>query len=118
MAPEKPPAPHQAQEHQDESIKARKTQLFEVREHVEVVTLQPFKEYVRLTPPAPLSQGVKAGLWAAGVVVVLLLLAALFIGPPPRKHRRAAGPPGRPAVAAGFVVETAAMQTERPRPVT
>ncbi len=94
MAPEKPQAPHEARERQDQSIKARKTQLFEVSEQAEGVALQPFGEYVRRTPPAPLPQAVKASLWGVGVLVLLLLLAALFIGPPKRRHhRRAALPP-------------------------
>ncbi len=44
------------------------------------VERKPFVEYLRTTPAAPLSAGVKAALWAAGVVVVLLLLGALLKG--------------------------------------
>ncbi|CAN5907685.1 hypothetical protein BH23PLA1_BH23PLA1_43670 [soil metagenome] len=37
-----------------------------------------FIEYLRKTPAEPLSTGVKAMLWAIGVLVGLLLLASLF----------------------------------------
>jgi hypothetical protein len=86
-------------EHQDQSIKARKVQLFEDNKVEEVVeTRRPFSYYVLQTPPSPIAPGVKAALWATGVLVVLLFLAALLIGPHQRpKRRHAALTPVRPA---------------------
>jgi hypothetical protein len=85
-------------ETQEQSIKARKHQLFEVDAPVEVGSGRPFKEFVRTTPAAPLSGLIKAALWTAGVVVVLVLAAALFKTfhhpprPAPGPVRKAAGP--------------------------
>jgi hypothetical protein len=69
---------------QEQSIKARKKLLFDDDEDApaaaprELVVRKPFREYLQTTPAAPLSGGVKAALWAAGVVVLLLLIAALL----------------------------------------
>ena len=65
---------------QEQSIKDRKKQLYDDGPPVEGGSARPFKEFLRETPAAPLSGGVKAALWAVGVVVVLLLLAALLKG--------------------------------------
>src|SRR5438128_5627763 len=97
MASEKPPVPREATEQQDQSIKARKFQLFEQRTETGVVAKR-FAEYVRDTPPALLSPGVKAGLGAVAVLVVLLLLAALLVKPPRKRHAVDASP--RPTVVA------------------
>jgi hypothetical protein len=84
-------------ETQEQSIKARKHQLFEADAPVEVGSGRPFKEFVRTTPATPLSGLIKAVLWTAGVVVVLVLVGALFktFHHPPRSApgpvRRAAG---------------------------
>lgn len=76
-------------ENQDQSIKARKVQLFDDGKSEEVIEVRrPFSYYVNRTPAAPLSPATKASLVAAGVLVVLLLLAALFIGPHHRPRRR------------------------------
>jgi hypothetical protein len=77
---------------QEQSIKDRKKQLYDVDAPlVPEGSSRPFKEFLRDTPAAPLAGGVKAMLWAVGVVVVLLLAAALFKG---------LGGPKRPAKAA------------------
>jgi hypothetical protein len=75
--------PNPAPREQEQIIKAKKQQLFEADEPV-AGPLKPFAQYVRETPAAPLSVGVKALLWGAGVVVVLILLYALIRGPRPR----------------------------------
>lgn len=82
--------PREAVEHQDQSIKVRKSQLFEPTEHTNGVVIKPFPTYLRATPPAPLAPGIKAALWAVGVLVGLLFLAAMFLG-------RGAAPRGRHA---------------------
>ena len=87
MAAENPDAPREAVEHQDQSIKVRKSQLFEEPKH-EAGSTRPFSAYLKETPPAPLPAGVKAALGATAAVVVLLLLGALLFGHP----RPAAGP--------------------------
>ena len=87
-APTQPPAhtpapappPREAVEHQDQSIKVRKSQLFEPKKHVEVPVIKPFPAYLDSVPPAPLTPGIKAALWTTGVVVVLLFLAAMIFG--------------------------------------
>ncbi|WP_435008950.1 hypothetical protein P12x_000201 [Tundrisphaera lichenicola] len=78
-----PSNPHD-QRTQEQSIKARKHQLFEVDEPVESPTSsgprKSFAECLRETPAAPLSPAVKGLLWAVGVVVFLLLALALATG--------------------------------------
>lgn len=39
---------------------------------------KPFAQHLRETPPAPLSEGTKYGLWGAGVLTVILFLASLL----------------------------------------
>jgi hypothetical protein len=87
MAAEKEtkPAPREAMEPQDQSIKARKRQLFEEPQTDSAPTIKTFDAYLRETPPFGLSPGVKAALWVVGVLVVLLFLLALF--GPRRLHR-------------------------------
>ena len=66
---------------QEQSIKARKHQIFDdVVPAVSSGSSKPFKEFLRETPAAPLSGGMKAALWAVGAVVALLLVAALMKG--------------------------------------
>jgi hypothetical protein len=94
------PAPDdgEAPEKQDRSIKARKSSLFETHEAVE--NTQPFSEYVKTAPAAPLSLGVKATLVAIAVLVVALLLAAIFsAGNRGARRRRADASESRPAMA-------------------
>jgi hypothetical protein len=96
-APSSPP--REAVEHQDQSIKVRKSQLFEPTKHVEGPVIKPLAEYLKTAPPDPLTPGVKAALWTAGVVVVLLFLAALILGRETRpRGRRAERPADRPAM--------------------
>jgi hypothetical protein len=72
MAPEM--QPHR--ETQEQSIKARKTELFEEESRDgEGGPVRPFRAYLETTPAAPLSLGVKASLWSAGVLVGLLFVA-------------------------------------------
>ena len=86
MPPENKPAPREAGEQQERSIKERKHHLFEEPQRVETGAVKPFSVYLRDTPPAPMSTPVKAALWTVGVLAVLLLLAALLSGGrrPPR----------------------------------
>jgi hypothetical protein len=94
------PTSRDAVEHQDQSIKVRKSQLFEAAQPAGPATaaVKPFAEYVRETPAAPLSPGVKAWLWGVAALVALLFLAALLFGPGHRapRHRRADRPNDRP----------------------
>lgn len=39
---------------------------------------KPFVQYLRETPPAPLSEGTKYALWGAGVLTVILFLASML----------------------------------------
>jgi hypothetical protein len=80
VAPETQTTQHQTQE---QSIKARKNELFEeeARNAEEGVgPVRPFRAYLRETPAAPLSLGVKASLWGTGAVVGLLFVAAIAGG--------------------------------------
>jgi hypothetical protein len=70
-----PDPPHQRT--QEQSIKARKHQLFEADEPLDSGPRRPFKECLRTTPADPLSTPLKALLWTLGTVVVLLLIFAL-----------------------------------------
>lgn len=80
MASEKP-APGEAHENADQSIKARKFQLFETeKSSAGTVKARTFAEYVKDSPAAPMSRGVKAALCAVAVIVALLFLAAIFGG--------------------------------------
>ncbi len=80
-------------ETQEQSIKARKHQLFEPDAPLAVGSGRRFKEFLRTTPAAPLSGLTRAALWVAGVVVALVLVAALFktFHNPPRVAPRPAG---------------------------
>jgi hypothetical protein len=94
-------------ETQEQSIKARKHQLFEPDAPAfEVGSGRSFRDFVRTTPAAPLSGLTRAALWAAGVVLALVAVAALiktFGRPPqaaPRPARKVAvAPSGRAALA-------------------
>jgi hypothetical protein len=97
MASDKPPVNREAVEPSDQSIKARKFQLFEERKD-SGTTSKRFTEYVLNTPPTPLAPGVKVALGAVAVVVVLLLLASLVMRPSKRRHATLA--PDRPAIVA------------------
>ena len=89
-------------ETQEQSIKARKHQLFEADAPVEVGSGRSFKEFLRTTPATPFSGLIKATLWAAGVVVILVLVAALF-----KTFNRPPGTsPGSPRKAANVMPES------------
>jgi len=89
MASDKTPPTPEVLEQQDQSIKARKVQLFEERDRAgDGLATKPFADYVNATPPAPLSPAVKASLGAVAVLVALLFLAALFYRPAPKHGRR------------------------------
>ena len=83
-------------ETQEQSIKARKHQLFEADAPAEVGSGRPFRDFLRTTPAAPLSGLTRAALWAAGVVVALVLVAALF-----KTFHKPPGAATRPARTAG-----------------
>jgi hypothetical protein len=70
---------------QEQSIKARKHQLFEADEPVRSETdgpRQSFQDCLKTTPAEPLSTPIKALLWVMGTVVILLLIIALATGGP------------------------------------
>jgi len=65
-------------EKQDQSIKARKKELF-VEEHaLQTGPRKKLRDYLKDTPAAPLSKNVKLSLWGSAVPVVLLFVAALL----------------------------------------
>ena len=72
----------QAPREQEQSIKARKREIFE--EEQSFGPRKPFADYLAMTEAIPLSTGQKAALWGIGALVVLLLLAALLTMPGPR----------------------------------
>jgi hypothetical protein len=85
---------------QEQSIKARKRELFEAKK-APTTPRKRFSVYVTQTPPAPLTQTQKTVLFVVGGLVVLVLLAALMTIPGPRgKTRRPAAPPAEPAQSA------------------
>ncbi len=74
-------------ESQEQSIKARKHELFEDEQHVIGEPLRSFSDYLHETSAAPLSGTDKAILGAVGVVVLLLFCAAIYTmiqGPRPQ----------------------------------
>jgi hypothetical protein len=73
-----PLEPHQRT--QEQSIKARKHELFEVDEPLDTGPRRSLQECLRTTPADPLSTPLKALLWTLGTVVILLLIAALATG--------------------------------------
>ena len=85
MAPETP-IPQTSQE---QSIKERKRELFEVRESAPLEHRDSFQAHLRDTPAAPLSGLEKGILWSVGVLLMLLLVAALSKGRAPRTGRPA-----------------------------
>lgn len=112
--PEKPP--REAMEQQDQSIKARKRQLFEEPAHGDDhPAVRPFAAYLRDTPPAPLSGGVRATLWAVGVVVVLLFLAALFLPRRPVAPRARHGARAPAAAAPAAITSGGSIRAARER---
>ena len=111
MASDKPPVSRESVEHQDQSIKVRKSQLFEPKGPLGApVAARPFADYLRAAPAAPLSPGVKATLWAVGVLVALLFLTAILTaGKSTRPSKgRAERPPidrGSPRLVMAYVTD-------------
>jgi hypothetical protein len=67
-----------SRESQDQSIKARKHELFEDEQHgSQQGPLKAFSEYLEETPAAPLAGSDKAVLGAVGTLVLLLFFAAI-----------------------------------------
>jgi hypothetical protein len=69
---------------QEQSIKARKSDLFDADKPSSTSTgpRRSFADLLKDTPADPLSPLVRALLWTLGTVVVLLLVAALATGGP------------------------------------
>jgi len=77
---------------QDQSIKDRKNLLYEDDAPPPGPARppsKPFDVYLRETPAAPLSPGIKAAIWAAGAVVALLLAGAAMKPSPPKSAPKA-----------------------------
>lgn len=94
------PDPHHRT--QEQSIKARKHQLFDDEDFgTSSGPSLSFPELVRVTPAEPLSPAVKGLLWVVGSVVVLLLLVALLTSGGSRKPAKPSGAvaPGASAIA-------------------
>jgi len=63
---------------QEISIKRREHELFVDESLASTDPVKPFSEYLRDTPPTPLSGGVKAALWAIALITALLFAASLW----------------------------------------
>jgi hypothetical protein len=78
---------------QEQSIKDRKKLLFDDDPFPvptgPAVERKPFAVYLQKTPAQPLSTGVKALLWAAGIVVGLLLAGAAWRSSQPKVKEKA-----------------------------
>ena len=86
---------------QEQSIKARKHQLFEDDLVVATGPRRSFKDCLRETPADPLSTPLKALLWTLGTVVILLLVAALATGgqkKPKQNHSKMVSPIAAPRI--------------------
>ena len=107
-------------ETQEQSIKARKSELYdaEAKPSGPRAYRKPFAVLRRETPPTPLSLGVKAILWGVGLVVVgLLVLTFLTAGkakPAPKPKAKAAAPVKAVArlVVPGFLVVLTSPDTD------
>lgn len=89
---------------QEQSIKARKQDLFDADEPINGPTgpHKSFQDCLKETPAEPLSTPLKALLWTVGTIVVLLLVAALATGggkkPKPRPTASLPAPMAAPVV--------------------
>lgn len=74
------------QENEEQSIKARAKLIYDDKPAPSgpMIPRKPFVQYLRETPPTPLSPMVKALLYVIAVVAVLLLIAAMVKGPKPK----------------------------------
>jgi hypothetical protein len=92
MTPKPPPR------EQEQSIRARKEQLYEEDEapkaEAAAKATKPFEVYLREVPATPLSATTKLILWSVGAVVVLLLIVTLLrtTGRQPTAPRKAEAP--------------------------
>jgi hypothetical protein len=84
MAPEAP-------REQEQSIKARKHEIFDGKQKVSTGPRKGFTEYLHDTPPAPLAPNLKSALWILLAVALLLFLAAIFTIPGPRNSSSSTG---------------------------
>ena len=97
-------------ETQEQSIKARKRQLYEADEPVvgDGGPRKSFQEYLRTTPADPLSTPLKALFWTLGTIVIVLLAIALATGGPKKP---------KPKPVSGFVpspaIERSAFSDQR-----
>jgi hypothetical protein len=104
------------QAEQEVSIRRRGHELFVEEDAAPKAPARPFPEVLRETPAAALSGGVKAVLWAVGIVAALLFVAALWRlinRPNPSAPRR-----GRPRASAKAAVQTVAPPTIALHPST
>ena len=76
---------HAPRETEEQSIKARKRELYDAPRDDAVPALKPFPEYLRETPAAPMPAWGKGLLIVLGLIVALLLAAALWRGTKPRQ---------------------------------
>ena len=76
----------------EQSIKARKHELYAEETHADTGPQKPLSAYLKDTPPTPLSLTSKIILWAVAILVGLLFFAALLA---PRTQ------PPRPGVGLG-----------------
>jgi hypothetical protein len=77
---------------QEQSIKARKSELFDPDPDLSTGPHQSFQECLRTTPAEPLSLLLKALLWTLGTIVILLLIVALATsGPRKPKPKKLSG---------------------------
>src|SRR3954470_3974160 len=67
-------------ENQEQSIKARKKELFVSDEPVATGPRKSLREYLRETPATPLSKNTKLMLWGSAAPVLLLFLGAVATG--------------------------------------
>jgi hypothetical protein len=110
--PEPKPEPKPPRE-QEQSIKARKTELFEEHSATAAGPVKPFPQYLAETPAAPLSKVEKRALWAVAALAVLLLLAAFATIRPQKKRivyksrTPAAAQPATPAESKSTATEPA-----------
>ena len=75
-----------AEPNEEQSIKARARLIYDDEPLVSGSSTprKPFSEYLRETPPTPLSPLLKGLLYALGILVTLLLIGALVKGPKPK----------------------------------
>jgi hypothetical protein len=102
-----------SRETQEQSIKARKHELFqpEAAPAASAAPRKTIKQYLRDTRPVPMAPTVKVALWVAGVLVVLLFVASLVsiaLRPPrrPQRPRSSAAPVSPAQLAAALMTET------------